>query len=59
MVAFCSPAESLTFNGFNRKPISWQKVKVLTSKQNAPNKTRIAEKVLFVGSCFGFHAIGE
>ena len=35
-VAFCSPAKSLTFSGFNGKPISWQKVKVLTSKQNAP-----------------------
>ena len=35
-VAFCSPAKSLNFSGLIRKPISWQKVKVLTSKQNAP-----------------------
>ena len=30
----CSPARSLT-SSFNGKPISWQKVKVRTSKQNA------------------------
>ena len=37
-VAFCSPAKSLTFSGVMGKPISWQKVKVLTSKQDAPKK---------------------
>ena len=33
------PANSLTFLWFNGKPISWQQVKVLTSKQNAPKNT--------------------
>ena len=36
-VAFCSPAKSLTFSGLVENPsISWQEVKVLTSRQNAP-----------------------
>ena len=38
-VAFCSPARSLTFSGLIGKPISWQKVQVLTSKQHAPKHT--------------------
>ena len=39
-VAFCSPAKSLTFQWFNGKPSSWHKVKVLTSKPNAPKSSR-------------------
>ena len=35
LVAVDPPAKSLAFCGFSGKPISWQKVKVLTSKQNA------------------------
>ena len=31
-----SPAKGLTFSGLIGKPISWQTVKVLTSKENAP-----------------------
>ena len=37
-VAFWFPAKRLTFSG-SWKPISWQKVEVLTSKQHAPKKT--------------------
>ena len=38
-VAFCSPAKvAFHFQWFNGKPVSWQKVKVLTSKKNAPLK---------------------
>ena len=35
-VDFRSPAKSLTFSGPIAKPIRWQKVKVLPSKQHAP-----------------------
>ena len=35
-VAFCSPAKSLSLVVFHGNPTSWQKVKVLISKQNAP-----------------------
>ena len=38
-VAFCSPAKSFTFSGSSGKPISWQKVKVLTAKQSAPKRS--------------------
>ena len=31
-----SPTKSLTFSGLMGTPIGWQKVKVLTSEQNAP-----------------------
>ena len=36
---YCSPAKSLTFGGSMEKLISWQKVEVLTSWQNATKNT--------------------
>ena len=52
-VAFCSPAKSLTFKWFNGKPLSWQEVKVLTSKQNAPKNER--KRCHFGRSAFVVH----
>ena len=34
-----APLLKVNFKWFGGKPISWQKVKVLTAKQNAPKET--------------------
>ena len=53
-VAFCSPAKKFNCSEFNGKPISWQKVKVLTSRQHTP-KFSICPKFQLPNCKYGIH----
>ena len=47
---FCSPAKSLTLSGLMGNPLVGHKVKVLTSKRNAPNMYSLGPKKVPIAS---------